>query len=98
MNGNNKITCKYRSSDGRELTIEGDSNDKDFMDECHKLTGREPKNFQGRQYYPYYNYYNTPYYYGGTPYQYYYYPYYPFYGSGFYGGYRRSCWGGFGGC
>lgn len=56
----NKIICKYRSADGQELTIEGDANDKKFMDECMKLTGKEARNFNNKAYYPYYSYYTNP--------------------------------------
>ena len=90
----NTVICKYRSADGKELTIEGDSNDSNFMKECEKLTGRESHNFGSRQYYPYYTYYTNPVYYYNTPYQYYYYPYYPFYNTRFYGGWRSGCAGG----
>lgn len=89
-----KITCKYRSSDGRELTIEGDDTDQKFIDECNKLTGRETHNFGGVNYYPYYTYYTNPVYYWNQPYYYYYYPYYPYYSYGNYGGWRRGCLGG----
>lgn len=90
-----KIICKYRSENGRQLTIEGDSDDQKFMDECMRLTGRESRNFGGVNYYPYYTYHVNPIYtWAGYSYPYYYYPYYPYYANGFYGGYRRSCWGG----
>ena len=91
-----EVKCTYRSRDGRELTITGDDSDEKFMNECHKLTGREQHNFGGTTYYPAYTYYTNPVYYYTQPYYYYYYPYYPYYGGNFYGGYRRGCWGGWG--
>ena len=89
-----EISCTYRSQDGKELVLKGDSEDSNFVGQCEKLTGREAHNFGGRQYYPYYQYYTNPVYYYGYPYQYYYYPNYPFYNTRFYGGWRGGCAGG----
>lgn len=85
----NKIKCTYRSKNGREITMEGNSDDRDFIERCKKLTGREGMNWHGEWYYPYYTYYSNPYYWGGSPYYYYYYPYFSYYPRGFYGGWRN---------